>query len=145
MSETQKHTPTPWRAGEWITGHDGHYVYSLIFGAGKRVASVSVYGKRKDGSDAGKPARFGGTKPTYTQEEVDANRAFIVRAVNAHDDLVKALEPFATFCDGFDGMHRGLARDDDHDIYAFEGRDGLVRITLGDLRRARAALSKAGE
>jgi hypothetical protein len=127
MSETQKHTPTPWTAGEWITGHDGHYVYSLIFGAGKRVASVSVYGTRKDGSDAGKPARFGGTRPTYTEEEVDANRAFIVRAVNAHDQLVAALQ------NALSAMGRAGANADVNHPQRAAWED------------ARAALSKAGE
>jgi hypothetical protein len=67
------------------------------------------------------------------------------RRWEAFDAMKKALEAFADFCDGFDGMHRGLASEDDHDIYAFEGRGGIVRITLGDLRRARAALRLANQ
>jgi hypothetical protein len=115
MSKTQKHTPTPLG---WCNHPDRD---------GTRIVG----------------ARF------LAREACDPHMLALPdemkRRWEAHDDLVKALEPFATFCDGFDGMHRGLARDDDDDIYAFEGRDGLVRITLGDLRRARAALSKAGE
>jgi len=60
---TTQHTPTPWRAiGFTIESHD--YDHEL-------VCRVSKSG--------------GGTR-------IEANAAFIVRACNAHDELVAALE-----------------------------------------------------
>jgi hypothetical protein len=57
-------------------------------------------------------------------------------------ELTAALEPFARFCEGFDGQQRGLASQDNHEIYVFEGKKGAVHITLGHLRAAGAALSR---
>jgi hypothetical protein len=116
---TQKHTPTPWKVQ-----HDG-----CIMGPSFFIKIASPWIEEAWTGDA----------------EARANAAFIVQAVNSFDAMKKALEAFADFCDGFDGMHRGLASEDDHDIYAFEGRGGIVRITLGDLRRARAALRLANQ
>lgn len=69
---TQKHspTPTPWR----VSALD----YWTIVADGKRVAECvvqdeSTIGRRRD-------------------EESEANASLIVRAVNAHDALVSALE-----------------------------------------------------
>jgi hypothetical protein len=81
--------------------------------------------------------------PTDDREVAEANAAFIVRAVNAHDDLVKALEPFAR-------MARGMSEVEQMDHVLFkrldsEGRVMLDQITADDFVRALAALSKAGE
>lgn len=75
-----KHTPTPWRVEENT---------DLIWGC-CNADDTSSYGM-------GYPiisgfASFGGWadgRPDYNEKE--ANAAFIVRAVNAHDDLVDAL------------------------------------------------------
>jgi hypothetical protein len=74
--------------------------------------------------------------------ETEANAAFIVRAVNAHDDLVKALEPFAR-------MARGMSEVEQMDHVLFkrldsDGRVMLDQITADDFVRALAALAKAG-
>jgi hypothetical protein len=74
MSETQKHTPTPWRASKARKSSNfGAYVAFV-----QTVDPASVLAKVSGG-------------PTDDREVAEANAAFIVRAVNAHDDLVKAL------------------------------------------------------
>jgi hypothetical protein len=103
MSETQKHTPTPWYVAAM---NDCLFIFD-------RAPSPAPYdGPIPGGSPATVIAKLDYPK-------ADANAAFIVRAVNAHDDLVKALEQIA-------GM-------DDKPVPG-----AYARI-------ARAALSKAGE
>ena len=70
-----KHTPTPWKAEKGrtvmhVTGQ--HFV----------VCQISTTGYRGDTPE---------DKRMYA-ERAEANAAFIVRAVNAHDELVAALE-----------------------------------------------------
>ena len=62
--------------------------------------------------------------------------------------LRETLEPFARFADTFKDMYAGGARTwgelpDDTPFYGLNGNE--VVITVGDLRRARAALTKGGE
>jgi hypothetical protein len=112
---TQKHTPTPWGASH-AKRHS--LVHNVPLG---REYQVRV---------------------EVTGESHEANAAFIVRAVNAHDDLVKALEPFAR-------MARGMSEVEQMDHVLFkrldsEGRVMLDQITADDFVRALAALAKAG-
>lgn len=65
MSNEARHTPVPWRVGR----SNGHF--DIFTQAGELVAAMNI------GHIAG---------------EEKANAAFIVRAVNVHDDLVAALE-----------------------------------------------------
>ena len=67
-----------------------------------------------------------------------ANAALIVRAVNSHEALVKALEPF---CD-LDGEGTEDYPDDKAVIVSI-GRHTNYELKLGDLRHARSALSAA--
>lgn len=69
------HTPTP-----WMVRPDSREIWSAMLSESNRmVAQVAA-------------APFA---PYPTSAEGNANAAFIVRAVNAHDDLVKALEEAA--------------------------------------------------
>jgi hypothetical protein len=74
-----------------------------------------------------------------------ANAAFIVRAVNAHDDLVAALRPFASLLRHFDG--RALSRPKKGPIHSWSSGDidggEPEALTVEMLRAAAAALAKA--
>jgi hypothetical protein len=108
MSETQKRTPTPWRASRARKSSNfGAYVAFV-----QTSDPPSVLAKVSGG-------------PTDDREVAEANAAFIVRAVNAHDDLVKALELIEVDLTAGDMPHK-------------------TRVYLA-LDRVRAALSKAGE
>ena len=71
----------------------------------------------------------------------EANARLIVRAVNCHADLVAALAPLAKIAD----WHETMLLTDEHTIIGFSGETEHFRLTLGDCRKARAALAKAGE
>ena len=75
------------------------------------------------------------------REEKQANARLIVRAVNCHADLVAALAPLAKIAD----WHETMLLTDEHTIIGFSGETEHFRLTLGDCRKARAALAKAGE
>jgi hypothetical protein len=76
---------------------------------------------------------------------LDANSAFIVRAVNAHDELVAALRPFASLLRHFDG--RALSRPKKGPIHSWSSGDvdggEPEALTVEMLRAAAAALAKA--
>jgi hypothetical protein len=63
----------------------------------------------------------------------EANAAFIVKAVNNHDALVKALEPFARIADHFDDYELDPGQPQKHSV--------LANVGLSDLRRAREVLA----
>lgn len=67
----------------------------------------------------------------FTPEQIEANAAFIVKAVNSHDALVKALEPFAILADHYPTFDGSLT-------FGFGG----YSVTLSDCRKAREALAK---
>ncbi len=67
MTDEAKHTPTPWRV-EGLAGPYPCEVYGTTFRGARQLI-----------------ARCSGAKVR------DGNAAFIVKAVNAHDDLVEAL------------------------------------------------------
>lgn len=75
MNPETDHTQTPWEYRE--EGDANHYV---ILAAGKWLLTLL----------------HNGEAASLRQR---ANMAFIVRAVNAHDDLVKALKELADFCE----------------------------------------------
>ena len=83
-------------------------------------------------------ALFGGDEVT---PEMWANARLIVRAVNCHADLVAALAPLAKIAD----WHETMLLTDEHTIIGFSGETEHFRLTLGDCRKARAALAKALE
>lgn len=58
------------------------------------------------------------------------------------DALARALEPFARFASVFDadGPHGNLAQEDADSLYEVHFKAGEAAITLGDVRRALAAL-----
>ena len=75
---TQKHTPGPWRVDPqpWMGGFDGSIPHYLIVGTigGKTQRTIADVGQWADRPNA----------------EIDAR--FIVRACNAHEELLAALE-----------------------------------------------------
>lgn len=74
-----KHTPTPW---DWKRPYEGSYGDAWISASGGE--RIAVCGELR------KPTIHGFIgQPDYT--EVEANAAFIVRACNAHEELVRAL------------------------------------------------------
>ena len=73
-----KHTPTPWHHNEDLSLHETQLIYGPD---GYLVADCGRIQRR-------------------TKEETSQNAAFIVRAVNAHDDLVDALESFPDLHNG---------------------------------------------
>ena len=96
-----EHTPTPWLAaiedlsqGTVKAAIDGHMIH---------IATISG---------------------SMTNPEIAADAAFIVKAVNAHDDLVIALTEISCTFDG-------------------SWRVGSLERSVGD--KARAALSKIGD
>jgi hypothetical protein len=74
----------------------------------------------------------------------EANSAFIVRAVNAHDELVAALRPFASLLRHFDGR---ASRPTTGPIHSWASGDidggESEALTVEMLRAAAAALAKA--
>ena len=88
-----RHTPTPWKADPGVRGGliDDHLVYITIRGQGRSVSSVSCYGRKADGSHAGRPLKYsGGHSRSVPESECRANADFIVRACNAHEELLDA-------------------------------------------------------
>jgi hypothetical protein len=102
-----EHTKTPWK----VAGQD-HKV--RIDSKKQTVARANVVWSGAEGESIGYP-------------EAEANAAFIVRCVNAHDDLVKALR---TIVDG--------ASADVSDTAIVIGSDAKAALAF-----ARAALAKA--
>lgn len=116
------HTPTPWmtqRCGE-LAPND--------------LMIVADLGKRPDGvqliSTVAKAMSI-----RQTPEDTKANAEFIVRCVNAHDELVAALKPLVAFYERhFVG---GKWHDHENHWVSFGG------LNVGDLRRAAESLAKA--
>lgn len=103
-----EHTPTPWNASN-------QYLYGGLLESPLPIAS----GKKEWATDTGGPCH----------QEAVANAAFIVKAVNNHEALVKALEEIA------EGKGR-FSRDQ------FEH----ARNTIDDMKElARDALALVGE
>lgn len=73
-----EHTPTPWKRSENNWGRVN--IHNFPNGGGTNIIADLV----------------------GNAEEMDANSAFIVRAVNSHDDLVEALQGFMK-CRAYDG------------------------------------------
>ena len=98
-----KHTPTPWHVdGECIYGttQRGDYV---------RIADTTV----ADGDN-------------LPDKEADANASFIVRAVNCHDEMLKALKAVEL------GVFGSMLPNSDIDV-----------CTRGTLAQVQAAIAKA--
>lgn len=66
----------------------------------------------------------------------------VIRCVNSHDALVKALEPFAKTEEWFAGTVWENANDEMEVFYDYKNGS---HVTVGDFRRARAALAAAKE
>lgn len=87
MSATPKHTPTPWGFNRHsgprdVTIKRDHFVVGAPIKGGGGDGVAIVFGPER-----------GNESPS------DANAAFIVRAVNAHDALVEALTRLAKWAD----------------------------------------------
>lgn len=117
------HTPTPWEAQNYIDGEDGIGIIGLREG-------VPVGGTPTNGLVA-----FATMFPTEVDAKnssrATANAAFIVKAVNAHDDLVAAVTELRAAM-----VQYGMDVD--------EGPNGVPYAHTEMMERARAALAKAG-
>ena len=93
-------TPLPWRT-------DGHYC-GYIWSGDKMVADFPM-----DEDEGTYLARMRGVGRGATHAEQQANAAFIVRAVNCHDQLVAALEAITTHtgCGDPDCCESAIARE----------------------------------
>lgn len=69
-------------------------------------------------------------------QEAAANARRIVQCVNAHDDLLVALRPFAHWASGFGPYGR-------EDSWVIATTPSGKTLTMGDVRRAHTALAKA--
>lgn len=108
-------TPTPWDVIP-STEHHGPYIVSPY---GSTLADLYVMS-----NPSALSVRNGGDSKPIHFPDADENAAFIVRACNAHDDLVKTVERWLSWCDDW---HAGKPHPND------------------DLEFARAALAKARE
>jgi hypothetical protein len=72
LSENMKHTPAPWEA----RGEKGNYEWNVV---------------APDDDDLSEPWHIAECHDGAKGCSAEANARFIVRAVNAHDDLVAAL------------------------------------------------------
>jgi len=133
-----EHTPTPWQQGrllsttvtrEWDDDYREQKEY-------EESALVCV---NFHASDEGRSRRIIAVA-THMDGNAGANAAFIVRAVNCHEELVAALEPFS---------RAWTAKRHVRVVVAFYDYDGKVLrvcdIEEADFRRASAALAKAKE
>ena len=107
MSEA-KHTPLPWSSEYDETGH------WRVYGGNKLVADVG---------DA--------EVSVAADNEWKANAAFIVRAVNAHEDLVRAINALLPFVD--DAM----------DAHSVMSESAVTEACRTAVATAREALAKA--
>jgi hypothetical protein len=76
-------TPGPWTPAPWITSL-GQNVYRIIKAANRNVSSVTVYGKRSDGSTGGQKIKGGGHAKTVASAECDANAYLIAASPNLY-------------------------------------------------------------
>lgn len=99
-----KHTPTPWKVGDpvkadKIRGYKKvgrHIVYvPIMTHDNMRLSCVSAYTHNNRGETVGNTAKEFSedrVQPSISDDECLANAALIVTAVNAHSDLVKAIQ-----------------------------------------------------
>ena len=86
MTNETKHTPLPWVLALANSNQSETSVYYRPpYGGGGYIEVAKLYEARDNGGCNVPP------------QEAKANTAFIVRACNAHDDLVAALEPFGEY------------------------------------------------
>ena len=109
-----QHTPTPWVMTRSVDRHDGEFDYGIHARDAKVLAEV--FGR----------SASGGVLPA------EANAAFIVRACNAHEDLVAALK----IASGYVSSHLGH-------LQAQEVTGPALDKTLADYEATLAALAKA--
>lgn len=124
MSEA-KHTPTPWRVettkqlrerlGDVADRYNIIQRGQLAISAGRRSALAVVWAEVEEERDA----------------EGEANAAFIVRAVNAHHELIRAINALLPFVD--DAM----------DVHSVMSESAVTEACRTAVAMAREALAKA--
>lgn len=105
-NKNQTHTPTPWKVSEPFKSRGWNYV-EIRSAEGHTIARIIL--GRDDHMDKAALERA----------------AFIVRAVNAHDDLVTALKDLVSIVKGN------------------PGRTGAQLAKVGEIKAAEAAIAKA--
>ena len=92
-----KHTPGPWRVGEPVES-DGKLVYIPIYGNNRYISSISAFGKKEDGTPAGRQYhnKMATTRHTRVNaREMEANAHLIAAApdlLEACKDALSAME-----------------------------------------------------
>lgn len=139
-SEKRKtqHTLGPWEIGEWIRS-DGGAVYRSIFGLGRRLASVTVFGSDRNGITGGRIYRDAtGTyrkARTITKAEADAN----ARLIAAAPELLEAAKDAVVRAESHELALRQIARKPRATQADIEAHG----MAAGSLDRLRAAIAKA--
>lgn len=121
---TKQHTPTPWRgkidgkwgdSGEWIVEHPDCGSAAIAITAHNNRKVVAIVVQAEDEYES--------------LELLEANAAFIVRACNAHDELVAALEETRVFLQIF--------LDAETSVVGIEQIKGRISRNDAALRKAR--------
>jgi len=117
-----------WTKGPWRIDVNGSENWSVDYD-GPSSQYMTICGNRKE------PVAFAVQPDAFADQEIEAN----ARLIAAAPTMAEALEPFATV------LADVGQDDDDTDLYAaMSARNRTVpAITVGDLRRAAAALSLA--
>lgn len=118
MSNT-KHTPTPWHAVENSWSHTG------IYAGHKEVAGLDIYDEATEENQEDHEALMA------------ANAAFIVRAVNSHEQLVAALRFYANAKDWEDFSF------DEMGAYCDRNEGSKLGNDFGEIARAALAAAEA--
>ena len=93
-----EHTPLPWAEGRHPTKVQGPDGFALADTAGVHLA----FGYDPEG---GHWAGIAGASRDMDEAEEEANAAFIVRACNAHDEILEAIEAIELRCDLVNRTH----------------------------------------
>ena len=87
-----KHTPTPWRISNNELGHGNYDIIAFGNDTFPSIGVASLIDARFADDTIGSVALH--------KDEIEANAAIIIRAVNSHDDLVRELKAREWFDDG---------------------------------------------
>lgn len=107
--DTTRATPRPWELCERGAYTDFEGNSRVIIGDNMRIAVVQTDGR----------------------QETEANAALIIRAINAHDDMLAALRE----CAGFFERHMGALYGPGHDIPMAAGAELVLRKIADALKR----------
>lgn len=119
MSNT-KHTPTPWHYGK-MSGWGG---LCILRRPGAEYGPEGVIGDAPIAIVVEKAAHWENSYP------VEANAAFIVKAVNSHEQLVAALRQVADVLDAFGNLPDGMMHPSPWNDHKAEDKIKAARAAL---------------